>query len=147
MTKACDIVNILGVPTYRLKKEQLLPPSDNVIYEHRDTMYYLTLKNVALDDDGPYSVKASNVAGETTATARLQVKGINHWFQGKSFSAQTCKCFDDELYTRRKVERGTCMKSRDRVRLLKSSQFVNFFKPTVRWSLQMNLYTNYGVED
>jgi len=76
MSPAKGITSTLFNFIIRFKKDELLAESASVVFDKRGTIYTLTIDDATLNDDGPFSVKASNLVGEVTATARLQVKGV-----------------------------------------------------------------------
>ena len=55
--------------------DKVLKPSKRVLCEQDGNRYTLVIKETLLKEAGPYTVKATNVAGTQTATAQLKVNG------------------------------------------------------------------------
>lgn len=53
-----------------------LEPSERIIYEKDGQKHALVIKSAELKEAGSYTVKAINVAGTMSATAKLKVKGV-----------------------------------------------------------------------
>lgn len=51
-----------------------LEPSERIIFERDGNNYSVTLKETVIKQTGPYTVKATNPVGSTSAVANLKVK-------------------------------------------------------------------------
>lgn len=65
---------------FRFKGVQLIRPSEVMVYASEGKTHSLLIKKAQMNDDGPYTVKAVNEAGETVAKATLTVRGTMMMF-------------------------------------------------------------------
>lgn len=49
---------------------------ENLRLIEKDNIYTLSIENVTMDNDGEYTVKASNVSGSVQTSANLSVQGM-----------------------------------------------------------------------
>ena len=60
----------------RFKGDKKLEPSDRILCAQDGDKYTVTIKGVELKEAGTYNVKATNVAGSMSASAKLKVNGV-----------------------------------------------------------------------